>query len=721
MSPGLISRCKSRLKSDDWEQFEAATDTSSAVRILSHALRIDLDANPVLEHFMAQTPDLSSDDIVSKVMALRDTTPTVKLMSVSSELTRLISQACEPAGNTNRSLPLLYRLRALVHIMRHEKVEKRDQKHERTAYTSALVDLESANFCEAHSQPEELPDELRNLETRLADARKRCDASASGHTLPVQLIREADSPAPDTPDSDGGADASSSPETDEGYRSRSQSPAAASAFTVCHSPSKGRFLRAACSLAPGDEVLSESAFIFALSSELHQSRCSNCLNRINNLVAKCPNNCPVVYCSALCRDQGKRIHCMECPLIGIILSENTHFQLTIRFFLMSLRSSNAQSRQAADLSHHFGHYPASYRFVVAVRAVFTAVVLSEMGVLSLGDDMQNGCPLMSRILTQLCQIETNSVSMVDRIGSAIFTQFSLTCHSCSPNLDYRYHKKGSVPTSHRTAAPPRLWLTANQMIAKGTELTISYTSGKSVHERRQRLHHSYLFHCFCDLCLRELRGHMDLQICQPVTKCIACPNDLASAETPLLSDEQDPSAHPKYLFACQNAACSEYGNNIDFERKLTFFSDFLLCQTTATRCKVSDAKAMQSILSSCLKRYDIFSTYFQTPNLLQLDFEVFLCKLLHTFNNHPESLMWAAKAFSTSHKLLGCHTETAINFQRLILSLHAQPSIQSLSHDDRDRQMKDTFHSMGISDSDVLFYNEEVSAGSSGLNNFMKL
>lgn len=718
MAQSLSKRC---LTDKQWNEFADASDTGSAVRIVTDALQF-ASPDPNLNRFLRKFKScfkVSVPDVLQKVVLLQHTSTKSDLDCVIRKVTRLIAAQSAAENPVPAEMALLYRMRSHLHLLKHEKLIKESTKHGKSAFMSALVDLEVASNCQSqmsdHSVDSNtgIPD-LEQLRKWLVSLKNVCLAKkckSECQMLPVGLKRLQHQ---SHSRSGGGDKVHNNPNgVDEGYRSlspRSKSDSSTN-YRVCESATKGRFLRAARKFESGDVVLSESAFVSSLSSDFLSFRCNHCHYRITDSYIKCDRNCPVVFCSLPCYKTAAVIHEKECPVMAVIVNENTHFQLVLRFFIRCYETlflphvTDDRVRKAELLAHHFNRYSPSYRFDVTVKSLNAAFLLSKMGVLDIKSDLSNRCLLMSRVLTYLCQIETNSVALTDKIGSAIFIEYSMACHSCSPNVDYNYQRKQQKSRLFRETGPI-LWLVANQVIEAGTELTISYASGRTLSERRRLLQSSYFFRCNCDLCLDEARELNDLNEHKPNTKCSSCGQDLVKSDAP------DESPDPEHLFSCRNSSCSQFEITINFQKELQFIRDFL--QHRILIMKDSE-KFTEQMRTSCLKQYDRIVKLFMSPNLLQLDFAIFMSKCFsHCGNRHgaqdPDGAdfrKWAKTAFEISDYLLGFHSITAECFHRMASVSH--PALP-LTSKQTMQCLQSQFHELRlqVTQEQIQFFDEEV-------------
>ena len=667
----LRSKCRRMLSSGQWAEFGAKTSIGDAVQFLSQILNItdnDLKLNPFLKQYEAVS-DWQNTKLKLQVLNNDPSVSLKQLDSLYRELTRLIGLDSQISAD-KKSRPGLCRLywcRSLTALRKHELIWKVRRRHEKTAFLSSVIDWKTAIRLKAV----EKFDNNYRLSKLMATAKKRCDKSNCGYQLPVKLVMQRlDSRM--SPDSGicSGIDLSPT----------SEPPAPKLEVKKCST--KGRFIRTDQDLREGDEVMTEMPFVYTLSPEFHSSRCINCLDRITDRFTKCPRKCPVVFCSSYCYNSMSSLHSYECSQLFLILGETSHFQLTVRFFLRSLEPSTPEHESASDLAQHFTRYTDDDRFDAAIKSLYISFVLSRMKVLDLEKDINEGCPLMSRVLKQLCQIQTNSVSLADGTGSAIFNRFSLICHSCDPNLKCRYQGK-------------RLCLTANKDISRGSELTITYSSERDVNERRKKLKYAYLFDCYCNKCLKEINQNLTVEHVKPKTKCVTCDSDLKPA-----TDSSD-----VVRFVCNKNSCSE--EVINFEVKLSFIRDYLTANSRPFIASDND------VLSSLHKRYVSLITFFLQPNLLQLGFEILFSKLYFHRNEFNGSAVWCQTAFLTSYQLFGCHWKTSVCFFRLVF-LEAEKNSAKIDHVIQSMSQKYV-----IPSDDVQFFSNECLSKNNDLQSLM--
>lgn len=686
------------LTADQRSRFDAATDTRTAVRIVSDALQFKSiyeknsdKCNPFLVHMMNRYKT-NKDNVMKRVTSLNERSASSEVASVIRKVTLLIANQSAAPEASESELALLYRTRCHLFLLKHEHQIRKLKDHGTQSYMAALMDLETAIHCDSGNQPDSA--ELRvpgvkQLRRRIATAKNSClqKECAKCSNLPSDLKRSCNSYSPD-----------------EGYRSLSPQSLSSREIRVCNSVTKGRFLRTCRNLKSGEEIWSESAFVSSLVPDLHASRCFHCYGRISDSFTKCDRNCPVNFCSGSCLNAAKGNHDNECPVMAYILSENSHFLLAIRFFIKLL---NKPSHETQDLVHHFHRYTPSYRFDLTVKTLLTSFVLSEMGrdMLDIESDLNNDCLLMSRVLTLFCQIETNSASLIRRTGSAIYPKYSMAAHSCCPNMRYDYHVDKKATHRNRMTGP-LLYLYANQDIAADTELTVSYITIGRFQERQAKLEASYYFKCRCNHCLTEMRQQYDA-VCIPKKICPLCENDLNKSGG--RSDSLEISEHQ---FSCSNVSCYF---TIDFKNDLMYYKDFLRQKLLLVDGNVTDDEVAKMLKSIC-KHYDDICKLYETPNLIQMDFAVFICKLFYHRNNRSEAhslqdcVEWAETAFKISDSLLGFHPETAACFFRIITAFDSLKSSDSLTEEEASA-MKSEFIRRNVSADQVRYFDDEVPPG----------
>lgn len=700
MGTGLVGACKSMLTSAEWQEFEKLTGIPEAIQFLSRKLHVDSDdatKNKLLVRFQSKQKRKSLATIKTRIRDLKRSSRLKDFQSLTNDLTKEITAICQSdTENDRRLLVYLYCLRAEVHRRRHLRIFHSDKRQERTSFMNAIIDLESAHRCDPHNY------NVARSKMRLSNAEKISssidsieiiDNQKTSVTLPknrlFRMVRKLDSI------SSSYSTSLSEGTTDSGTRSRSQSPAVG--LRVCESPAKGRLLRATRSFRSGDEIYSECALAFAINPLYAFDRCNNCAKRITWTIHKCPRDCSVVYCSIRCYEQSESVHQIECPLLGIIISEHPHFQLNIRFFL--LRNTD-YGRKGADLIHHFGEYLPDQRFDVAVRSLYVSIALQQVKQLDIVQDMENGCPLMSIILKERCQIEMNSVSLAKRIGSALFPTFSLACHSCQPNVTYRsYGQRVRRDSSCNSAI--RMHMYATEEIPNGTELTVSYTAEPDLEKRRLKLREGYLFDCSCSGCLMQMRRELPDSICTPVTACRSCTQELLSVPVGHKSSEDGLKIAEKF---CTNDSCPLFEMTINFQTKKRFFSA-LLCDAISEMETRPSIENTVEILSKCTSAYNEFITLFTRPNILCLDYENFFCKLTFRLNYLVLSANWAEKGLETSRSLFGCHRETGLCFLRFV-HIQSRLSNHSIAQTEQDILIR-----LNISEEWLQFFFEEISDG----------
>ena len=652
---------------------------------MSRLLRLDsVDEahNPFLKHYRQQLADAAGEqlhELVAEVERLGEAVQTQEYLTFGRRLSKSIAwlahqehwQGCQRLAET-------YLTRSRLHLNRHKR------HRATTPYVAALLDLRAAQACFPRPITEQTDDALRQMRRALKTASKASPERSLPKTLTLitKSLAEVGTVRPD-----------------EGYRSRTPSPHQ-SRFVECQAPSKGRLLRAACDLHAGQLLFSETAFVSCLEPDVLASHCSHCTRRLTSRLAKCPRNCPLVFCSASCRQQAWPLHRHECAVQAVLLNCDSLQQMAIRFFQ---RCSNADpaAKDAAALSHHFLRYSSPRRLRTIVAALFTGFLLQQMGLLQVAYDMENGCPSLSRILTHMCQARTNAVSLTDtnNIGYAIFPNFSLLSHACNANLLYTHKDYGLTMVAGADDAgdgsPPRICLVLRRDVKAGAELTVSYTSNASLVERQQKLRQHYFFHCFCDACLTEMRKapvmELLLKSMIPLGRCPSCHQQL----TKCLS----------LSVACMNVACCDSGQEIDLERKLTFMRDKL--QSAKTEVLACDLQRLLRIRDNCNRCLDQLSLLFPEASVLHLDFFVFLCQVCRKLRDLHQSLVWAGKSLTTSLRLLGSHRETAMAYRRLLSCCDAladsEPDQQDMTPDERSR------HELSLATpEDVAFMTEEI-------------
>ena len=559
---------------------------------------------------------LASTPISKDVTDIEKTCDALKVLMLKTSLS--ISKSVLMKDQQN--LIDLYVLRCRIGLAIHRLYPR-----ETTYLTCALCDM---NCARKMDKRDKMPDEINDLFQEIWEATKNHKKKMTPITWD---------------------------EPDEGYSSTGHTTPTSETIEqlqVCNSKIKGRYIRlqtTSQSLKKEEEIFSEDPLVYVLKVGYSYSRCFNCLHDLNDKMFKCPRLCPVVFCSYRCYSNSKALHEKECRLLPFLFWGRSDVHLTFRSIIQDALIADGKTKPLLQtLTQRFLDYGISSKFSSCIKTLYVQYLLEKVDI-----EVSSGI-----ILENLCKISLNSIALwtpKKTIGSAVYKNFSLLCHSCNPNSCAKYHGK----TIH---------VSCSRNIRPGEEITFSYGPrikfqnwssiyGQPLLQRRQKLRYSYMFNCYCDACFLETFESDDSSLYQFQEVCQSCLK-FGQIKTSLekLSSDSRPNCLKKH---------SENGFESCILPNIPHFRSFL-------QVHVGDIDKVQEFTSV----YEEIVKKFKLPNVLSLCFEdglafTFSQSLKRKENNEEEtnmekSVKFAEKAFKSALTLLGHHKITSLTLVRLL-------------------------------------------------------
>lgn len=274
---------------------------------------------------------------------------------------------------------------------------------------------------------------------------------------------------------------------------------------------RGRGLFATRSYEAGDEIALFADPLIVLPAGPDATKiCNNCLDaRRSHLIKKCQGCLAVAYCGTQCqRAHWRRFHKFECkPLKNAFESAARTAAETpggyvrplptpVRALMLLILQWVNSPQLRATVESLEGNAPAfinnrelwnDFKLQAAAACQFTGW---------LGEDQ------IRTAVEVMCRIHTNTFDRRDHnlTQSGIFLDANLAMvnHSCLPNAVVGFFG-------------PKTWLRAQEPIAAGDEITISYIDYTKPRATRQRGLIHYNFTCMCRRCAENLDVY---QVCQ---------------------------------------------------------------------------------------------------------------------------------------------------------------------------------------------------------------
>ncbi|OQV25386.1 putative Histone-lysine N-methyltransferase ASHR1 [Hypsibius exemplaris] len=255
----------------------------------------------------------------------------------------------------------------------------------------------------------------------------------------------------------------------------------------------------------GDLILAEEPFVYTVSGNQVDSRCSNCLKSLqqddNNTKSRCAACKYSRYCSSKCQKiDWKRSHKAECP--GFKLLEERGFRPPDHFFLMLkilLKSEeafeqtsicepyhNSPRRTYEDLIFHEDEMRLS-KDVMDYVPQLRLILAKYMGI----DDPRD-LPSEQVIFEMFGKVKCNSYGILDddliTCGVGLYLNASVFDHSCRPNACQIFDGA-------------RIFIRATEDIADFSEVRISYIDRFApLKQRQDHIFEGYFFTCTCSSC-----------------------------------------------------------------------------------------------------------------------------------------------------------------------------------------------------------------------------
>lgn len=442
---------------------------------------------------------------------------------------------------------------------------------------------------------------------------------------------------------------------DSGYSSKNTSSLSSNddimdgQIRICESPTRGRYMRLHENrlLEAKEEVFTEEPIVHLLSSHNSYSRCYQCIQHIQATFVKCPNMCPVVFCSKSCYHEAVEAHKSECPVMHQLFPLRSSVQMFLRSFLQD------QGRSLEALTHHYSKSSVVERRIAFADALRIRSILVQIG---------RKPPNLSFIVETIFKICLNNIALKTEskkhCGSALYRFFSMICHSCSPNTDAR-HFRGKT-----------LYIRASRTIHPNEELTICYSYfNLNTKDRREKLKKDYHFECWCEKCFDEVVKSQDLSFHRLKQVCTSCPNspvvlkNIESIHTGQYSTDIGSGIPSLSRTTTERAACPSGCPSVN----LSFFQSIL-----------RNSKHSRSLLLPLEEAHNQLLTLFVNPDPLTLCFEdsrsYFYLKILESAKS-PKSrsiamkrcLLFSGRALVLSIRLLGYHRLTAFCLVRFLL------------------------------------------------------
>lgn len=405
------------------------------------------------------------------------------------------------------------------------------------------------------------------------------------------------------------------------------------------SKTKGRFIRwnSKHSLKPTEEVFSEEPLVCVLRCQNSYSRCFHCIKEIKSKFFKCPNLCPVVFCSLKCYSEISCLHRKECPLLHLLFSVGIKGHMAFRALI--------DGNDIQHLAHHYQESEPSTKRLIFVDSLRVQGILKRL---------EDQSPSLSLIMITISRICLNNIVLTVQpykvCGNAVYRAFSMICHSCSPN--------SVVTFQGRT-----LYVSASTTINPGEEVTVSYSSRKNTKERRDWLRKLYHFDCWCQKCFHGIVNSEDLSFYARKQTCPSCPTSLVDT----IGRIEDSKAYDRY-----------WGPK--FQSHLTIKVECPLgCKTVnlSYYCNIlKNTELSRSSFTSLRNSYRELLPLLESPNAMILCFQDSLSSFflkVHdsrlSLSNHrylQKSIIFAHKALITSLQLLGHHRITAFCLMRYL-------------------------------------------------------
>eukprot|EP01103_Thecamoeba_quadrilineata_P010358 TRINITY_DN2211_c0_g1_i3.p1 TRINITY_DN2211_c0_g1~~TRINITY_DN2211_c0_g1_i3.p1 ORF type:complete len:368 (+),score=25.99 TRINITY_DN2211_c0_g1_i3:119-1222(+) len=301
---------------------------------------------------------------------------------------------------------------------------------------------------------------------------------------------------------------------------------------------KGRGIIANRSFNRGERIFAESPFVCCTKGQIdpHIRTCGYCLkplfkdtvppSEIKGDIVCCRQNCSVLYCSTVCRDDAwERYHRGLCTssfqdektrqsLIKFhhylaSHTDNPYLLLTAKIFAV------VQQRLAEGMTVEESLIPIKFMTGFGYWKTLKGKVpnLSEVLIQKFKSDMQffQSSPLYNPkygyLMTDLSRYTSIQMTIwfnafgfsvvrdgMSIQGSCIAKAATFLNHSCQPNTAWRYN-----------SGMRKLEFVALRQINKGDEITISYIPDLSLSsdERRSLLEQRFRFFCECPRCLSD--------------------------------------------------------------------------------------------------------------------------------------------------------------------------------------------------------------------------
>ncbi|CAL4065814.1 unnamed protein product, partial [Meganyctiphanes norvegica] len=319
---------------------------------------------------------------------------------------------------------------------------------------------------------------------------------------------------------------------------------------LCYTPEKGRFVIAERDIRPGEVLGVEEACSYTLNTQdisKYKIFCYNCMKRCAAPLP-CPQCNMIVFCSEPCRVEGwNKFHMNECQILPTILSlgfpASDNLMLALRIIMKTsyldfkqllyeienrkiLNSPLYNGFNKSGIYDSF-NYESVYNLVRNVKErdpeyliaicywifmVLKVLIESKQYYLDRAgtpfipnneDIVLVGSILLRHILSIYCNcfaVNETKINVLDgsivtkKIGTGLFSAFSLFNHSCNPSvMNFTYGNVGVC--------------LAIRFVPAGEEVCTKYGKmycfEKDVEIRRAYLLRSYYFLCNCDPCMNN--------------------------------------------------------------------------------------------------------------------------------------------------------------------------------------------------------------------------